>query len=49
MDFGGINLNNYKLIEEKYIDEVASNCKVYTHIKTGARVLTLENLSLIHI
>lgn len=43
MDFGGINLNNYKLIEEKYIDEVASNCKVYTHIKTGARVLTLEN------
>jgi len=36
-------LNNYKLIEEKYIDEVASNCKVYTHIKTGARVLTLEN------
>lgn len=43
MDFGGINLNNYKLIEEKNIDEVASNCKVYTHIKTGARVLTLEN------
>lgn len=43
MDVGGINLNNYKLIEEKYIDEVASNCKVYTHIKTGARVLTLEN------
>ena len=43
MDFGGINLNNYKLIEEKYIDEVASNCKVYAHIKTGARVLTLEN------
>ena len=36
-------MNNYKLIEEKYIDEVASNCKVYTHIKTGARVLTLEN------
>ncbi|MDU1177478.1 MAG: insulinase family protein, partial [Peptoniphilus harei] len=36
-------MNNYKLIEEKYIDEVAANCKVYTHIKTGARVLTLEN------
>ena len=43
MDLGGINLNKYKLIEEKYIDEVASKCKVYTHIKTGARVLTLEN------
>ena len=43
MEFGGINLNKYKLIEEKYIDEVASKCKVYTHIKTGARVLTLEN------
>ncbi|CAG7591849.1 hypothetical protein PEPTYR26121_01442 [Peptoniphilus tyrrelliae] len=36
-------MKNYKLIEEKYIDEVASNCKVYSHIKTGARVLTLEN------
>ena len=36
-------MEKYKLIEEKYIDEVASNCKVYTHIKTGARVLTLSN------
>ena len=36
-------MKNYKLIEEKYIDEVASNCKVYSHIKTGAKVLTLEN------
>jgi len=36
-------VEKYKLIEEKYIDEVASNCKVYTHIKTGARVLTLSN------
>ncbi|WP_071025472.1 insulinase family protein [Peptoniphilus raoultii] len=36
-------MENYKLIEEKYIDEVASLCTVYEHIKTGAKVLTLKN------
>lgn len=36
-------MKNYKLIEQKYIDEVSSNVSVYTHIKTGAKVLTLEN------
>ncbi len=36
-------MENYKLLEKKYIDEVASECLVYEHIKTGARVLTLQN------
>ena len=36
-------MENYKLLEKKYIDEVASECLVYEHIKTGARVLTLKN------
>lgn len=36
-------MKNYELIEEKYIDEVSSNCKVYTHTNTGAKVLTLSN------
>lgn len=35
--------NKYKLIEEKYIDEVASLVKVYEHIKTKAQVLVLSN------
>ncbi|MDO5715352.1 MAG: insulinase family protein [Tissierellia bacterium] len=36
-------MKNYRIIEEKYIDEVASNCTVYEHIKTKAQVLTLAN------
>lgn len=36
-------MKNYELIEEKYIDEVSSDCKVYTHNKTGAKILTLSN------
>lgn len=36
-------MKNFELIEEKYIDEVSSNCKFYTHTNTGAKVLTLSN------
>lgn len=36
-------MKNYELIEEKYINEVSSECRVYKHIKTGAKVLTLKN------
>ncbi len=36
-------MKNYKFIEEKYLEEVAGNCKIYEHEKTGARVLTVEN------
>ena len=34
---------NYKLINEEFVDEVNSLVKVYEHIKTKARVLTLSN------
>lgn len=36
-------MKNYRLIEEKQIEEVASLCRVYRHEKTGAQILTLEN------
>ena len=36
-------MNNYKLEQEKYIKEIDSNCKVYRHIKSGARILAISN------
>ena len=36
-------MEKYKLIESKYLEEVAGECKVYEHIKTGAKVLTISN------
>ena len=36
-------MNNYKIIDEKYINEVGSNAIVYEHIKTKAQVLCLIN------
>lgn len=36
-------MEKYKLIEEKYLEEVAGECKVYEHIKTGAKVLVISN------
>ena len=36
-------MNNYTLIEEKFIDEINSNVKVYSHNKTKARIVTLKN------
>lgn len=35
--------NKYKLLEEKYVEEVASLVKVYEHTKTRAQVLVLSN------
>ncbi|MDO5041644.1 MAG: insulinase family protein, partial [Peptoniphilus sp.] len=36
-------MNKYKLITEEYIDDIASTAKIYEHIKTKAKVLTLSN------
>ena len=36
-------MNKYQLIKESYIEEVNSNVKLLKHIKSGARVLLLEN------
>ena len=36
-------MNNYTLLEEKYIEEIDSNVKLYSHNKTKARVVTIEN------
>ena len=36
-------MKSYKLIEEKYIDEVGSLASVYEHNKTKAKVLCLKN------
>ncbi len=36
-------MNKYKLIKEKYIEEVHSNVKLLKHIKSGARILLLDN------
>ncbi|MBQ7641294.1 MAG: insulinase family protein [Acholeplasmatales bacterium] len=36
-------MNNYTLIEEKFIDEINSNVSVYSHNKTKARIVTLKN------
>ena len=36
-------MKNYKLEQEKYIKEIDSNCKVYRHIKSGARILAISN------
>lgn len=33
----------YKLIEEKYLEEIDSKALVFEHIKTGARLIKLEN------
>ena len=42
-----LNANNQqkldKLIKESYIEEVQSKVKLLKHIKSGARVLLLEN------
>ncbi len=36
-------MDKYKLIKESYIEEVQSNVKLLKHIKSGARILLLEN------
>ena len=36
-------MNNYKKIESKFIEDIQSNVTVYEHIKTKARVCTIEN------
>ncbi|WP_138160336.1 insulinase family protein [Peptoniphilus catoniae] len=36
-------MKNYKLINDEYIKDVDSEVKVYEHIKTKAKVLTLSN------
>ena len=36
-------MSKYQLIKESYIEEVQSNVKLLKHIKSGARVLLLEN------
>lgn len=36
-------MENYKLIKEKYIDEVKSQVKLLKHTKSGARILLFEN------
>lgn len=36
-------MNNYKIIDEKYINEVGSKAIIYEHIKTKAKVLCLSN------
>lgn len=36
-------MKNYKLIEQKYIEDIHSNVSLYEHEKTKARVVTLEN------
>lgn len=36
-------MEKYKLIKEEYIADIDSNAKLYKHIKSGARVITLSN------
>ena len=36
-------MNNYEKLEEKYIEDIDSKATVYRHIKTKARIVTLEN------
>lgn len=36
-------MKNYKLIEQKYIEDIHSEVSLYEHEKTKARVVTLEN------
>ncbi|EFI41530.1 insulinase family protein [Peptoniphilus sp. oral taxon 386] len=36
-------MNNYKLLNEEYISEVASTARVYEHKSTKAKILTLSN------
>ena len=36
-------MNNYTLIEKKYIDEINSEVSVYSHNKTKARIVTFKN------
>ncbi len=35
--------NNYIKIKTEYIDEISSNVTIYKHIKSGARICTIEN------
>ena len=36
-------IENYRLIKEEYLKDINSNAKIYEHIKSGAKVLALEN------
>ena len=36
-------MNNYTLIEKKYIDEINSEVSIYSHNKTKARIVTFKN------
>ena len=36
-------MKNYTLLQEKYIEEIQSNVKIYRHNKTNARICTMEN------
>ncbi len=36
-------MSKYQLIKESYVEEVQSNVKLLKHIKSGARILLLEN------
>lgn len=38
-----MNIENYKLVEKSYIDELKSQAYIYEHEKTKARVLYIEN------
>jgi Zn-dependent M16 (insulinase) family peptidase len=36
-------MENYKKVESKYIDDIKSTVTIYQHIKTGAKICTIEN------
>ena len=36
-------MSNYIKIKNEYIDEISSNVTIYKHIKSGARICTIEN------
>ena len=36
-------MKEYKKIQQKYIDEISSNVTIYEHIKSGAKICTMEN------
>ena len=37
------NLHGFELVQEQYIDELKTKAQLYRHIKTGARLLSLQN------
>ena len=38
-----MNLHGFELVQEREIKEIASQAKLYRHIRTGAQLLSLEN------